>query len=237
MNFSKELKEARERSNLTIEDLADVTGFTTQDISYYENGKFLPTEGKLEVLDGLFDEEFDDVLKKQKDALIAGKNLKKLRKKCDVSLEYVAKITEIPLKRLEEYENGFAMPQKVTLEHIAECLGEPAIELTNGIEFHEVSSFKGLYDLQEVAEESTLGERILFYRNKVKMTARKLGDLCGVDASTISHYEHDKTLPTPEILNKIAEALGVEFDSLKTGITKLDANQKNIKLKAKKGIL
>lgn len=234
MNFSKELKEARERSNLTIEDLADVTGFTAQDISCYEDGKFLPTESKLELLDGLFDEEFDDVLKKQKDALIAGENLKNLCKKCNVSLKYVAEITEIPMKDLVEYAQGFAMPQKATLEHIAECLGKSATELTNGIEFHEVSSSKELYDLQEVAEESTLGERILFYRNKVKMTARKLGDLCGVDASTISHYEHDKTLPTPEILNKIAEALGVEFDSLKTGDYEIGCKPKKYKTQSKK---
>ena len=234
MNFSKELKEARERSNLTIEDLADVTGFTAQDISCYEDGKFLPTEEKLDLLDGLFDEEFDDVLKKQKDALIVGKNLKNLCKKCNVSLKYVAEITEIPMKDLVEYAQGFAMPQKATLEHIAECLGKSATELTNGIEFHEVSSFKGLYDLQEVAEERTLGEKIAFCRKKAKMTLRELSNFCGVTDSTISHYEHDKTLPAPEILNKIAEALGVEVDSLKTMDYEIESKLKEYKTQSKR---
>lgn len=60
----------------------------------------------------------------------------------------------------------------------------------------------------------TIGEAIRSYRNKKKMSQKKLGDLCGIADSAIRKYESGKVTPKFETIKKIAAALEVPESQL-----------------------
>jgi len=59
-----------------------------------------------------------------------------------------------------------------------------------------------------------LGENIKNYRRIAKMTQEQLAQKCGVATITIRQYENEKRQPRMEVLEKIADALGVSMDVL-----------------------
>ena len=57
----------------------------------------------------------------------------------------------------------------------------------------------------------TIGEKIKFYRNKKKMTQKDLAAKCGVVESAIRNYELGIRTPDQEKLERIADALGINY--------------------------
>lgn len=53
----------------------------------------------------------------------------------------------------------------------------------------------------------TTGEKIRFYRQRKKISARELGEQVGVTAQAILQYERSEREPNKETINKIAIAL------------------------------
>lgn len=54
-----------------------------------------------------------------------------------------------------------------------------------------------------------IGERIRYYRNKKKITMKKLGDMIELSEQAIGNYERGDRTPNVEIIKKIANALDV----------------------------
>ena len=67
------------------------------------------------------------------------------------------------------------------------------------------------------------GERLKELRNKNKMTQSELAKLTGLHYTQIGRYEKSKTMPSPDILKKIADVLTVNIDYLIEGSTEENA--------------
>ena len=66
---------------------------------------------------------------------------------------------------------------------------------------------------QEVEAMNT-GKKIKLIRTFRGLTQKELGEACGIHEVAIRKYELGKNLPKPEQLRKIADALGVNVNSL-----------------------
>lgn len=64
------------------------------------------------------------------------------------------------------------------------------------------------------AFESTVGERIRYYRKRVGMTQKQLAEACGLTEPAIRNYELDNRIPSYEILENIANALHANYFAL-----------------------
>ena len=62
--------------------------------------------------------------------------------------------------------------------------------------------------------EGTLGERIRYYRKKIKMTQKELADFCEISEPAIRNYELGNRVPDWEMLQKIAAGLKVSYYAL-----------------------
>ena len=61
---------------------------------------------------------------------------------------------------------------------------------------------------------STLGENIVALRRQRKLTQKALAEKLSVSATRLNYWEKDKSNPSIELLDKIAEVLEVPVDSL-----------------------
>lgn len=64
------------------------------------------------------------------------------------------------------------------------------------------------------AFESSVGERIRYYRKRAGMTQKQLAEACGITEPAIRNYELDNRSPNYEILENIADALHVNYFAL-----------------------
>lgn len=64
-----------------------------------------------------------------------------------------------------------------------------------------------------------MGERLMIYRKRAKLTKSELAKRAGVAVSTISKYENDEVKnPDLEVLSKLGTAMGVTMDRILFGI-------------------
>jgi len=61
---------------------------------------------------------------------------------------------------------------------------------------------------------ATLGERLRMLRKEKGLTQEELGRIIGVEKSTISYYESNRSTPNDEIKAKLADFFGVSLDYL-----------------------
>lgn len=64
------------------------------------------------------------------------------------------------------------------------------------------------------AFESTVGERIRYYRKREGLTQKQLAEACGITEAAIRNYELDNRIPSFEMLDDIADALHVNYYAL-----------------------
>ncbi len=69
----------------------------------------------------------------------------------------------------------------------------------------------------EVIQLMTFGLRLKQSRNKKQLTQTQVADRLGIDFTTISKYENDRSQPDNEILQKLANLYDVSVDWLLTG--------------------
>jgi len=66
-----------------------------------------------------------------------------------------------------------------------------------------------------ISSEVTFGQYLRTLRKNKGLTVRKLEELSGVSASYVTNVENGKRgIPSPDILQKVAEPLGVEYEEL-----------------------
>ena len=79
----------------------------------------------------------------------------------------------------------------------------------------------------------TVGERIYYCRIENHMTQKELGEKTGIDGATIGKYERGVLNPKIGTLQKIANALGIEWDTLYT-LDKLRTEEQKLKEESQK---
>lgn len=62
--------------------------------------------------------------------------------------------------------------------------------------------------------ESTIGERIRYYRKRAGLTQKAVAEACGITEPAIRNYELDNRIPSYETLEDIASALNVSYYAL-----------------------
>lgn len=130
----------------------------------------------------------------------------------------MAKILGCTAGAISNIENDFRKPSKSLVSKIAEGLDVPTSALVTDEEFQSLNRRAENHVLpQKSIGEYNLGERILLYRKQANLTARDLGAMCGVSGTAIAAYEIGHYRPTPEVLIKLAGALGVTTTMLLGG--------------------
>ena len=66
----------------------------------------------------------------------------------------------------------------------------------------------------EMNDEVDFGSRVLMLRTDKRMGIRELGRALGVSAMHISNLEKGKSMPSPELVEKIAQVLEGDLDEL-----------------------
>ncbi len=62
--------------------------------------------------------------------------------------------------------------------------------------------------------ESTIGERIRYYRQRAGLTQKALAEACGISDPAIRNYELGNRIPNKDTLGKMADALRIEYYAL-----------------------
>lgn len=65
-----------------------------------------------------------------------------------------------------------------------------------------------------MSNANTFGARLIRAREEKEMTRAELAEVCSMHPSQLGYYENDKRKPSPNSLNKLACALGVDKDWL-----------------------
>lgn len=66
--------------------------------------------------------------------------------------------------------------------------------------------------------ESTVGERIRYYRKRAGMTQKQLAQACGISEPAIRNYELDNRIPSMDKLEDIAYALNISYYALEDAV-------------------
>ncbi|MBU7318209.1 helix-turn-helix domain-containing protein [Paenibacillus oleatilyticus] len=74
----------------------------------------------------------------------------------------------------------------------------------------------------------TFGERLKQSRNRKQMTQEQVAQKIGIDFTTISKYENDRSQPDNEVLQKLAQLYGVSIDWLLVGSLNEPGDKKKI---------
>lgn len=68
-------------------------------------------------------------------------------------------------------------------------------------------------------EVFTMGERLMIYRKRAKLTKNELAKRAGVSAKTIIKYENDEVEnPDLDVLSRLASSMGITMDRILFGI-------------------
>jgi len=81
---------------------------------------------------------------------------------------------------------------------------------TVSLQYTKLTSLVGL----EMNGEVDFGSRVLMLRTDKRMGIRELGRALGVSAMHISNLEKGKSMPSPELVEKIAQVLEGDLDEL-----------------------
>lgn len=179
---------ARIAKGLTQKALAEAIGVRTPQISAWELGTLSPSVDALAKIAKVLDVSMEELISVPQSKT----NLKELRKAAGVTQVQLAKIIGVAQSQYSSYESGaFTIPED-KLALIAETLGV------------------GIDDIIVPTRKNPITK----YRERKGMLQSELAEKIGVSVSTMSNYEVGRSKPSPEILQRIAEALEVSVDVL-----------------------
>lgn len=134
-----------------------------------------------------------------------GQRIKLIRKSKDLTqAEFGMLVGGLYNGSVSQWETGYCKPTAKHLNRIAEIAGITVEELTN-----EASTIE-----KRAVSQKVLGNRIRKIRNQVEFTQAEFAELLGVTTLSISNWERGKNAPTPNNLEKIAEAGEIEVEEL-----------------------
>lgn len=132
--------------------------------------------------------------------------LKLARTKAGYSQKLLASKLFISQQAYAKYEIGTTSPNPETLKRISELLEVPTDYLLGRTDNPTVTS-----------DPMTFSERLKESRKRAGITQEALAKKIGVERSSVGKYESTGTIPSPDVLAKISQVLGVSTDYLLTG--------------------
>ena len=151
---------------------------------------------------------YDQTAKAFGDALYA------MRKERGLPRTKMADDLGVSIDKYRQYESAKYMPRIRTLCYIAAKVGVWPTSLIGG----EERRLRGR-KAEELEEDilSNIARRIGEYREMRGITQDQLGEMVGINASSISRYEAEKVTPTMGMACRIADAMGVTLLQLMGG--------------------
>ena len=129
-----------------------------------------------------------------------------LKKSIYLSIKEISKKWHHPIRNLGMIIGQFIMFYEDRFSYLALC-DAPSIAYLGGKVLYHV-----VFKMRILSENSSVGERIGFYRRKRYLKSHTLGLQIGLSRYAIMDYENGKTEPSLEDLKKIAVVFDVEVD-------------------------
>lgn len=139
-----------------------------------------------------------------------GDNIKKFRKENNLTQKELAYKSSLSRSYLADLERDRYNPSLDSLKLIADSLGVSVSVLLDEDGNLELSIEK---DETELKHSYTIGQNIKNIRKSKGFSMDKIKEITGLSKSTISDLENDKSSPTVETLEKIANALEVPIET------------------------
>lgn len=135
MNVGNKLKSLRKQNNLTLKELHSKTGLSISFISDIENKRRNPSIDNLRILATALGVSADEFFKENNDSYsIIAANVKKYRKKNNMSVNELAKLSLINVNYINAIEKGIGEPpSRDILSRIAMALSVNIPDLTEEI--------------------------------------------------------------------------------------------------------
>ena len=191
MAFGTKIRDYRKQRGLTLAQLADRLGVSAAFLSSIERDKKKPSVDMVrKIADSL--NISPTYLFAAQEEKVYGEKIKFIREGRSLSYEELAEMVDITPSLLAEYEANRLVPDMEALERLADVLNVSV-----------------RYFLEASSGAVTVGERVKSVREKQGMTSAFLADKAGVSPGLISQIEGNKTQPSLETLENIAQALNV----------------------------
>lgn len=173
------------------------------------------------------------------------------RKKKNIKQQDLAENIGISSSLLSNYESGKAIPTEDKLQLIANILDvSPEALLSDDTKEQEsffwfsnnhlldeennrgnfiqrINEYNAYFSSLSKSLES-VGERISFYRERLKMSQKELADQIGVSPSVVSRYEQSKINPPIDKLDSISQVLGVPISVLTGEIVETNPAEESV---------
>lgn len=144
----------------------------------------------------------------RRESVNIGKRIQKYRKERKITQVELGELINRSLRSVMKYEQGEVVPSIALLEEIAEVLGVDVSLLLDD------ETGKTLNDFLKI------GDNIKKYRESKGITQKDMAEnILNIPRSTYSNYENNNRVPSLELLNRIAEVLKVDIETLIKGET------------------
>lgn len=129
---------------------------------------------------------------------VRGQYIRQVREERGLSLQELARRTQLSVSYLSEIERGTKTPSLKTLEKIAGSLNVPKSQLIEDTDRAAIS----------------LGERLRLVREERGLSLSELAEKAGISPSYLSEIERDNVYPAIHTLKLLANSLKVSVSSL-----------------------
>ena len=122
MTVSEKIQEARSKTGLTQQQLADAIGTTTQNISQYERGVRNPKIETLRKIADALGVPVAEFLDEELTSMTTGERIRKARLRADMTQEQLAALLGVDRATISKYESGIIDPPTSQMNRIADLL-------------------------------------------------------------------------------------------------------------------
>ncbi|MDP6636897.1 MAG: helix-turn-helix domain-containing protein [Phycisphaerae bacterium] len=212
------IREARQASGLTYEQLAEQSGCFETTIEKIELGEIRGDREQLQKLAGVLgldpSELFALMLNKPKTdpQIYSGSDVRRARKAMGLTQQQLAALADCCGRTVSSFELGKNRPQRRVLNAIVKVLGEYLTEVAPGkvaeAKSKTAGSGKGKGKRKpKLAPPAHIGEKIKRAREAKGISQEQLAEMIGAYPYTIAWIERGKERPTPELEEAIWEAV------------------------------
>lgn len=191
MGFGSKIREYRKQRAMTLAQLAEQLGVSTAFLSSIERDKKKPSLEMTRKIATLLNIS-PTYLFSANEEKVHGEKIKFIREGRSLSIEELAEMVELPPGVLIKYEANETVPDMETLEKLADVLNVSV-----------------RYFLESSSGAMTVGERVKAVRERLGWTSLSLADKAGVSPGLISQIESNRTQPSLDTLESIAQSLNV----------------------------
>ncbi|SJZ78581.1 helix-turn-helix domain-containing protein [Selenihalanaerobacter shriftii] len=191
MTLGEKIRETRKKRGLTLKESSRKIGISYSFLSAIERNIKSPSLITIKQISKALNISIIHLFNNQSEKLKVGNKLKLLRKKRNLSISKLAKLTDIDEEELIKLENNEIQSDLKMIKKLTDVL---KVNID--------------YFLTKNVEELKVGQRIKEVRQYRGMTVTKLAEKSGLSSGLISQIENQYTLPSVSSLESISKALG-----------------------------